>query len=126
DASSTGEVDGVDKQVFWQVVEHCYLCDMCFMTKCPYVPPQPWNIDFPHLMLRAKATRVRQEGVIMRNRTLSATDTVGTIAGIPVVADAVNAVNRSPAGGVLVAKTLGVDRDSPLATSPSPTARIRL
>jgi hypothetical protein len=25
------------------------------MTKCPYVPPHPWNVDFPHLMLRAKA-----------------------------------------------------------------------
>src|SRR5206468_4507634 len=49
DPSSTGEVDGVDRKVFWQVVEHCYLCDMCFMTKCPYVPPHPWNIDFPHL-----------------------------------------------------------------------------
>src|SRR6185437_13073621 len=53
DASSTGEVDGVDKKVFWEVVDHCYLCDMCFMTKCPYVPPHPWNVDFPHLMLRA-------------------------------------------------------------------------
>ncbi|TLY80896.1 MAG: Fe-S oxidoreductase [Gammaproteobacteria bacterium] len=126
DASSTGEVDGVDKQVFWQVVEHCYLCDMCFMTKCPYVPPHPWNIDFPHLMLRAKATRVRQEGVSMRNRTLAATDTVGRIAGIPVVADVVNAVNRSAAGRVLLEKTLGVDRDSPLPTYHSRTARKRL
>ena len=43
DASSTNELDGVDKQVYWQVVDHCYLCDMCYMTKCPYVPPHPWN-----------------------------------------------------------------------------------
>ncbi|HWS64652.1 MAG TPA: (Fe-S)-binding protein, partial [Steroidobacteraceae bacterium] len=100
DASKTGEVNGVDKKDYGQVVDQCYLCDMCYMTKCPYVPPHPWNIDFPHLMLRAKATRVRQEGVGMRNRTLAATDTLGTIAGIPVVADVVNAVNRSAAGRV--------------------------
>ncbi|HRK57778.1 MAG TPA: Fe-S oxidoreductase, partial [Burkholderiaceae bacterium] len=55
DASPTMEVDGVDKARYGQVVEQCYLCDMCFMTKCPYVPPHEWNVDFPHLMLRAKA-----------------------------------------------------------------------
>jgi ferredoxin len=41
DASPTMELDGVDKRVYWQVVENCYLCDMCYMTKCPYVPPHP-------------------------------------------------------------------------------------
>ena len=60
DASPTGELDGVDRKVYWEVVDHCYLCDMCYMTKCPYVPPHPWNIDFPHLMLRAKAVQVPQ------------------------------------------------------------------
>ena len=56
----TLELDGVDKKVYWDVVDHCYLCDMCFMTKCPYVPPHPWNIDFPHLMLRAKHVQHRK------------------------------------------------------------------
>ncbi len=54
DNSRTMEVDGVDKRDFRKVVDQCYLCDMCYMTKCPYVPPHPWNVDFPHLMLRAK------------------------------------------------------------------------
>ena len=58
--SPTGELDGVDRKVFWEVVDHCYLCDMCYMSKCPYVPPHPWNIDFPHLMLRAKACKFRR------------------------------------------------------------------
>jgi len=66
-------------------VDHCYLCDMCFMTKCPYVPPHPWNIDFPHLMLRAKAVHSKKEGIGFRNKLLASTDTVGAIAGIPVV-----------------------------------------
>ena len=60
DESKTGELDAVDKTDFWKVVDQCYLCDMCFMTKCPYVPPHPLNIDFPHLMLRAKAVKYRK------------------------------------------------------------------
>ena len=55
DESSTMEVDGVAKSDYAKVVEQCYLCDLCYQTKCPYVPPHPWNVDFPHLMLRAKA-----------------------------------------------------------------------
>ena len=43
------------KEKYWDVVDQCYLCDLCYMVKCPYVPPHPWNVDFPHLMLRAKA-----------------------------------------------------------------------
>ncbi len=126
DESSTGEVDGVDKKVFWEVVDHCYLCDMCFMTKCPYVPPHPWNIDFPHLMLRAKATRNRKEGEGFANKTLAATDTVGNLAGIPVVAEVVNAVNHSALGRSLLEKTLGVDPTAPLPKYHSRTARKRL
>jgi len=119
-------VDGVDKKVFWEVVDHCYLCDMCFMTKCPYVPPHPWNVDFPHLMLRAKATRNRKQGEGFRNKALAATDTVGNLAGIPVVAEIVNAVNSSALGRSLLEKTLGVDRTAPLPKYYSRTARKRL
>jgi glycerol-3-phosphate dehydrogenase subunit C len=126
DATASGEVAAVDKKVFWQVVDHCYLCDMCFMTKCPYVPPHPWNVDFPHLMLRAKAVRTRKEGVSLRNRALAATDTVGKIAGIPVIVQVVNAVNRSAAGRAVLEKTLGVDPTAPIPTYHSRTARKRL
>ena len=62
DESPTMEVDGIDKADYGKVVEHCYLCDLCYQTKCPYVPPHPWNIDFPHLMLRAKAAAFRPDG----------------------------------------------------------------
>ena len=59
DESSTLEVDGVDKADYTKVVEQCYLCDLCAETKCPYLPPHEWAVDFPHLMLRAKAYRFR-------------------------------------------------------------------
>ena len=126
DATAAGEVAAVEKPVYWQVVDHCYLCDMCFMTKCPYVPPHPWNVDFPHLMLRAKAVRARSGDLSVRERLLAATDAVGRIAGIPLVAEAVNAVNASRAGRVLMEKVLGVDRSAPLPTFHARSARARL
>lgn len=126
DESDTMEVDGVAKSVYWDIVDHCYLCDMCYMSKCPYVPPHEWNIDFPHLMLRAKAARFKKQGASTRDTILSATDTVGKLAGIPVVVNAVNATNRSRTGRALLEKTLGVHRDAPVPAYHSKTARKRL
>ncbi|MDE2252567.1 MAG: Fe-S oxidoreductase [Gammaproteobacteria bacterium] len=126
DASASGELDGVDKRVYWKVVDHCYLCDMCYMTKCPYVPPHPWNLDFPHLMLRAKAVRSRRGESSFRDRMLTATDTVGAIAGIPVVAQFVNAANASKLGRKLLDKLLHVHPEAPLPEYHSSSARARL
>ncbi len=114
DSSPTGELDSVDRKAYWEVVDHCYLCDMCYMTKCPYVPPHPWNVDFPHLMLRAKAVKHAQGRSSWRDRVLTSTDAVGRFAGIPVVAEAVNAVNRSSAGRKLLSKAFGVHEKAPL------------
>jgi Fe-S oxidoreductase len=126
DETTDGEVAGVEKKVYWEVVDHCYLCDMCFMTKCPYVPPHPWNVDFPHLMLRAKAVRARDGALKVSERVLAATDTVGRIAGIPVVVELVNAVNASAVGRALLEKTLGVDRTAPIPKYHARSARSRL
>ncbi len=126
DATEAGELEGVPKKVFRDVVDECYLCDMCFMSKCPYVPPHAWNIDFPHLMLRAKARRFRDEGAPWRDRLLANTDTVGRFAGIPVVAEVVNAVNASGAGRALLESALGVARDAPLPKYASRPARKRI
>jgi len=126
DESESMELDTVPKSVYWDVVDNCYLCDMCYMSKCPYVPPHEWNVDFPHLMLRAKALRYKKQGASKRDRILSATDTVGRLAGIPVVVQAVNAVNRSKLGRKALEKTLGVHRDAPLPQYYSKTARQRL
>jgi glycerol-3-phosphate dehydrogenase subunit C len=113
DASSTLEVDGVRKQDYWKVVDQCYLCDMCYMTKCPYVPPHPWNVDFPHLMLRAKAIKFRK-GVKFRDRLLSSTDALGKLAAIPVVAQTVNAVNQNAVARAALQSVLGVHKDREL------------
>ncbi len=108
DGSKTGEVDGVDRKDYWKVVDHCYLCDLCYMTKCPYVPPHPWNVDFPHLMLRAKAVHFRKHGARFRDRLLTSTDRLGKLATIPVVVQFVNKVNTTAATRAMMEKTLGV------------------
>ncbi|MGO9931710.1 MAG: heterodisulfide reductase-related iron-sulfur binding cluster [Steroidobacteraceae bacterium] len=126
DASKTGELDGVDKMAFGRVVDHCYLCDMCYMTKCPYVPPHPWNVDFPHLMLRAKAVKQRSGGTSWRDKVLSSTDLVGTLAGIPVIAEAVNAGLRSPLGRKVLDAALGVHTQAPVPSYTSNTLRKQL
>ncbi len=126
DESDSGELDGVPTKAYWDVVDHCYLCDMCYMSKCPYVPPHEWNVDFPHLMLRAKAKRFRDQGATLRDRILSATDQVGSLAGIPVVNGIVNAANRNTAARALLETTLGVDRSAPVPEYHSHSARDRL
>jgi len=113
DESPTMEVDGVKKEDYWKVVDQCYLCDLCYMTKCPYVPPHEWNVDFPHVMLRAKAIKFRK-GVKFRDRLLSSTDAMGKLAAIPVVAQTVNAVNNFKPARAAMQAVLGVHKDRAL------------
>ncbi len=112
DESDTMEVDGVAKSDYMKVVDQCYLCDLCYMTKCPYTPPHEWNLDFPHLMLRAKAVKYKKGEVSTRDKFLSNTDGLGMFAGIPIVTQAVNAVNKTKAARAIVENVLGVDKDA--------------
>ncbi len=81
DDSNTGELDSVSSKDFKAVVDACTLCDMCFMTKCPYVPPHEFNLDFPHLMLRFRAIEQRKGMIGAVDRELNKTDRNGRIAG---------------------------------------------
>lgn len=110
DATDDGEVHGVDKKDYDKVVDECFLCDVCYVTKCPYVPPHPWNLDFPHLMLRAKAVKFKSGEVKMRDKLLASTDTMGKFAGIPIVTESVNAINRTGVMRSIMESTLGVDK----------------
>jgi len=125
DESETMEVDGVDKADFQKVVDQCYLCDMCYMTKCPYVPPHEWNVDFPHLMLRGKAVKYRREGASARDRLLSDTDRVGNLATIPVVDVTVNSLNRNPGFRKVLQRVGGVHEKAPVPSYHSRTLRRR-
>src|SRR5210317_1774892 len=125
DESETLEVDGIDKKDYWKVVDECYLCDLCFMTKCPYVQPHEWNLDFPHLMLQAKAVKFKKGLTKTRDKILSATDTVGSLAGIPIVVNVVNAANKNSLARSVLEKTLGVHPEAKLPEYHSKTLRKR-
>ena len=112
DESETLEVDGVDKADYKKVVDQCYLCDMCYVAKCPYVPPHPFNVDFPHLMLQYKAIEFKGTGGQLRDKVLSSTDGLGKMAGIPLVTETINAVNKWSPTRAVAEKTLGIHKDA--------------
>src|SRR5258705_13836362 len=87
DATGADEVHAVKSSDFKTVVDACTLCDLCFMTKCPYVPPHEFNIDFPHLMLRYRAAERARGQVDKMRDELGHTDRNGKLAAVasPVV-----------------------------------------
>ncbi len=126
DESETFEVDGIPKKDYWKVVDHCYLCDLCYMTKCPYVPPHEWNIDFPHLMLRAKAVHFKKYDTSIRNKFLSATDFVGEFASTPVINIVVNFVNQNKNTRKIMEPVLGVHHNAVVPHYQTTTLRKRI
>ena len=80
DNSDTGELDGVAVADYQKVADACTLCDMCFMTKCPYVPPHEFNVDFPHVMLRYRTVEFHEGRVPWARTELGKTDRNGEIA----------------------------------------------
>ncbi|MBL4781711.1 MAG: Fe-S oxidoreductase [Porticoccaceae bacterium] len=123
DESETLEVDGIDKGDYNKVVDQCFMCDMCYMSKCPYVPPHEWNIDFPHLMLRAKAHQFKEKGASFRDKALTNTDMVGKLATIPLVDITVNALNDNKLFRKAFQSAMGVHKDAPIPRYYSKTLR---
>lgn len=80
DQAGDDEVKGVASSDFKSVADACTLCDMCYMTKCPYVPPHPFAVDFPHLMVRYRAAELQQGKVGFASRQLTETDRNGRLA----------------------------------------------
>jgi Fe-S oxidoreductase len=125
DESETFEIDGVAKEDYWKVVDQCFMCDLCYQTKCPYVPPHEWNLDFPHVMLRAKAVQFKKGERKLSHKLLSNTKIQGKIATIPGVSNLINASNRSSSVRKVLEKTLDLDRRAHLPEFHSDTLRRR-
>ncbi len=88
DESPNEEVGDLSREQLAQVVDACTLCDMCFMTKCPYVPPHSFDLDFPHLMLRHRAVENRKGNTSLVDRELAKMDRNGRLGSM--VAGAAN------------------------------------
>jgi glycerol-3-phosphate dehydrogenase subunit C len=62
-----------------QIVDLCFQCKLCWI-KCPYTPgDHEWAIDFPRLMARAKANRVKHNGVPLVDKILGNPDGIGKL-----------------------------------------------
>ena len=114
DESDTFEVDGVDKADYMKVVDQCFLCDLCAETKCPYLPPHEWAVDFPHLMLRAKAYKFREQDTKWRDRRITSTDPIFDAISTPGIAQLANAAAGSKTLRKLGEKALGLHAEAPL------------
>jgi len=125
DNSKTFEVDGVKYNDFEPVINHCYLCDLCFMTKCPYVPPHDWEIDFPHLMLRGKAIKFKKLQPSFRDKLLTSTDLLGTIFSRRIIAHIVNFFNKLKPFRLLLEKVLHIHKNAVLPKFSVMTAKAK-
>jgi glycerol-3-phosphate dehydrogenase subunit C len=114
DESPTLEVDGIDKADYLKVVDQCFLCDLCAETKCPYLPPHPWAVDFPHLMLRAKAYKFRQQDTQWRDRLITSTDPIFDALSTPGIAQLANAAAGNRTLRKLGDRFVGIHPDAPL------------
>ncbi len=114
DAAGDAELHGVKSEDFKPVVDACTLCDMCFMTKCPYVPPHAFNIDFPHLLLRYRAAERARHGAGFFDEQLAETDRNGKLGGA--VAGLANWATARGNGLTrpLMEKVAGIDKDADL------------
>ncbi len=125
DNSPSGELDGVASKDFKPVVDACTLCDMCFMTKCPYVPPHEFNLDFPHLMLRYRAVERRKAGATFAHKQLVETDRNGKLAAV--VAPLANwaSSNQNALTRPVMENLTGVDRRAALPKFHGRTFKLR-
>ena len=126
DEGPTGELDGVPREKYREVTEACTLCDMCFMTKCPYVPPHPFNVDFPHVLLRHRAALRKKEGGEFVREQLGETDRNGKLAGpVAGVVNWATKLENKPVRG-LMESVIGIDRDAILPKYHAKSAKARL
>ena len=123
DESKTFEVDGVSYEQFGDVIDHCYLCDLCFLTKCPYVPPHEWEIDFPHLMLRGKAIKFHKSKTSFRDKILTSTDLLGKLGSRKIIAPIINYFNSIKIFRIVLEKALNIHRNAKLPKFSSITSK---
>ncbi len=125
DESETMEIDGVATSDYTRVVDQCYLCDLCYLTKCPYVPPHEWNVDFPHLMLRAKAIKFKKGDTRFRDKVITSTDMIGKVASAPLVNQLVNGGNKNETVRGILDSSLGIHKDAKIPEYTRTPARSR-
>jgi len=75
-----GDVRRIPEATHRRVVDECFQCKLCY-TQCPYTEKEnhPFKLDFPRLLMRAKAVERRAGGIPLRDRMLADPDRLGRI-----------------------------------------------
>ncbi len=114
DESDTLEVDGVDKNDYQKVSDQCFLCDLCAETKCPYLPPHEWAVDFPHLMLRAKAYKFSKGKTKWRDKIITSTSKTFRAINTPGIRQASNALANNKIARKAGELFFGIHSEAPI------------
>ncbi len=94
-----------------RVVDECYQCKLCY-NHCPYHPPHRFLLDFPRLMQRHKAVRLREGRGRWSDRLFARVDLLGTVSCW--FAPMVNWANRQRPLRVVLEALMGIHRDRSL------------
>ena len=113
-----GDVDKLPAADVKEVVDLCYQCKLCY-NHCPYTPPHRWAVDFPRLMLRARAAQARKTGVSFQDRMLGNTDLVGKLGSL--TAPLSNWMNELAVHRAFLQSVAGIHRDRTLPRFHRPT-----
>ncbi|HUO05008.1 MAG TPA: anaerobic glycerol-3-phosphate dehydrogenase subunit C [Candidatus Binataceae bacterium] len=110
DGPAGGEVRNLTNEQTNRVIDLCYECKIC-EVKCPYTPRDghEFQLDFPRLMMRAKAVRARENGIGLREKMFGNPDLIGRIGSMaPAIANwgCSNRLNR-----MMMETMLGIARD---------------
>ncbi len=96
-----------------RVVDLCFQCKLCY-PNCPYTPPHEFALDFPRLLLRWKAQRVRRDGVPLRSRAMRDTQAIGKMSSL--APSLTNRALRNPLVRGAMEATVGIHRDKRMPT----------
>jgi glycerol-3-phosphate dehydrogenase subunit C len=110
DGKCEGDVRRLDARDVQAVMDRCFQCKLC-EVQCPYTPRDrhEFQLDFPKLVHRYDAVRLRRGGKALRDRLLGDPDRAGQLArAAPALA---NSANRSRPLRILMEKALGIHRD---------------
>lgn len=100
------EVERLTRSQMETVAEECFQCKICAL-KCPYTPPHRFDLDFPRLMLRTKAQRVRRVGLSADDRLLGNPERSGGWGSA--LSPVANWAVRRPALRSVLARRAGID-----------------
>jgi len=105
------DINALSKEELAKPLELCFHCKQCYF-KCPYTPPHEWKIDFPHLSLRYKIWKFKNQGAKLTDKLMLNTDLVGKLS-IPASSLANTIIQMKPVR-LLMENFVGVDRRAKL------------